>query len=154
MEKKRLSRMKQHLNDFVGFDPVSFLKESKRWKSEIKRLKQELNALSELPAVEQSEIHTSSISNSTSRQAELREPILDEIARLEFLITVRDYALRKLSKKDKEIIDGFFFGKVSVYRFVDDFGRKYGMCQSDVYTARKNALARFGVAVTEGYLRQ
>lgn len=146
--------MKEYLNDFVGFDPVSFLKESKRWKSEIKRLKQDLNALSELPAVEQSEIHTNSISNATSRQAELREPILNEIARLEFLITVKEFALRKLSKTDREIINGFFFGRVSVYRFVDDFGRKYGMCQSDVYTARKNALARFGVAVTESYLRR
>lgn len=139
------------LMQFVEFNPVKFLKASKKWKDKRKEIKDELDTLSELPAIESSGVQSSNISDLTYNSAIKRIKLDNELKRIEKCIAVRDWALNSLSSFDRELIEGFFYPKNSIYMFVETFKMENALCTSDVYAARREALDAFTELITTKY---
>lgn len=142
---------REHLMEFVEFNPNRFLKESKTWKGEIAKRKTELESMSELPAMESSGVQTSNISDMTRVQAFSNIELKEEIHKYERLTQIKKETMRKLPEKQQEVINGFFFGRKHVSTFIDEFGRKHCLCRSDVYSFRKMALEEFVDILTDKY---
>lgn len=139
------------LADFIEFNPVKFLKDSKKWSAKLKEIEDEISSLIELPSIEGSGVQTSNISDMTYNLALRRIKLDNERSYYLKAIAIKDWALANLSAHDRELIEGFFYPKTSIYRFVDDYGRKYALCTSDVYSARREALENFTELLTAKY---
>lgn len=139
------------LEQFVEFNPTKFLKESKKWKDKLKDIKDELDSIAELPAIESSGVQSSSISDLTYNTALKRLKLTNEQEYLEACISIRDWALSNLSPFDRELIEGFFYPKTSIYMFVENFKIENALCTSDVYSARREALDSFTKLIVTKY---
>lgn len=137
--------------NYMRFDSESFLKDSRRWDAEIKELHRELDAISELKAIEQSPTKSSSISNPTFNTAAERERILLRIEQRKMYQRALAYAYGCLSEPQKEVLDLFFYSKGYIPPLIEKYGLKHALCRSDVYKARREALDELSRIIEERY---
>lgn len=137
--------------NYMRFDSESFLKDSRRWESEIKELYQELDAISELKAIEQSPTKSSSISNPTFNTVAQRGRIMVKIEQRKTYQQALTYAYSHLSEPQKEVLDLFFYSKGYIPPLIEKYGLKHTLCRSDVYKARREALDEFSRLIEERY---
>lgn len=142
---------KDCLTNFRKFNPSLFLKESKLWKKKISELKIELLNMPELPAIESSGVQSSGISNLTQQQAFRRMEITEEIEKYARLLEIRRIALDRLTEEQRELINGFYFGKRHISAFVADFGSKHYVCDTIVYRMKNEALDSIADTLEEFY---
>lgn len=123
------------------FDILAFLKASKHWKEDLKRLQDELDNISYLPAGgNESGIRGSDISEPPYSIALQELKIQAEIEEIKLNITMLEYALNKLTEAERALIDGFFYPKKSIGVFVEEYGRKHGLSKTLVYDERTKVL--------------
>lgn len=146
-----MGRKGEEMDRYIRFSPEAFLKDVLRWEEELKELEAKLEEISELPAITNSEVHTTNISDPTHKQAVKRAFILDQIERVKKYIQAYERIYAKLTDFEKEVLTGFFFSSNRIDIFVEEFGHKYALCRSDVYKARRRALDHFGELLTARY---
>lgn len=140
------------MNRFVEFNPVKFLNESREWQRRRRAIEVKIDSVSlikssSLGAVAKTNIKSDTVEAPAIKIMELEE----EVADIDKYIKAKDWALSKLTEQEREVINGFFFRGERIDKFVRDYGRKYGMCRSDVYTARRLALDRLSEIICERF---
>lgn len=136
---------------YMRFDIKSFIEDSKGWDDEIKNIKTEIEAISELKAIEQSPTHSSNISDPTSNVASEYEKLKIKLDRLATYQAAFKYAFNRLSEAHKEVIELFFFKGGYIAPLVEKYGSKWGFCRDGVYKERREALDELSRIITERY---
>lgn len=138
------------MDRYIEFNPVKFLKESKNWKDIRRDLEHELDNLGDLKAIVSDGMpHGTSISNPTQSIAMQRYELVEKIRRIDCYIAMLDYARSRLTVAENEVLDIFFFRRGYIPPKIEKYGMKYGLCRSDVYTARRKALEHLSEVVCE-----
>lgn len=128
---------------YVRLCPETVLQDFKKHPSEARKLKEELNSVLELTAVENSEVHSSNISKPTQDIAVKRVDLAMQIAVLEQIDNMVDKALAKLSDTHREILELFFFKKGMMGYNVQEYADSHYMSIASVYRERRLALNAF-----------
>lgn len=136
------------MDRYILFDPNKFLKEAKGWKSEKKKLQEELKAVLELTGLTNSEVHSTSTSDPTSKAAEKRFRVSREIDRLDNYQRILEYGLANISETNREILEAFYFTKGKALNFiVDELSEKYRCSPRQIYRMKNEALEAFSFEV-------
>lgn len=134
------------------FDTHSFLKASRHWDTDIKKLDQEMDALLTLPSIENSSgVRSSNISDMTAQTALRRLKIASQIEEIQLCKAMLDYALKRLPKDERELVNGFYFSNKARKVFVQEYGRRYGMCETYVYEKKTRVLQKMGDEILREY---
>jgi len=143
------------MTDWRPFDIKSFLKASRHWDDDIKRLQEEHDNLSELPSSGNIQAGTKgSISDMTGRVALRRLEITAQIEEIMLCKEMLAFALKTLSNEDKRLIDGFFYPKQSIGSFVYDYGKEQGLNKDYVYAERERVLKKMGDVILRQYYEE
>ena len=137
---------------YVKFDPVQFLQDSKGWAKKKRQLEAELKGVAELKGGEGSPSRSGRVSDTVPITVMERHEIQRQIDRISLYQEALIYVRKRLSEAQNDVIDAFFFRGGYVSRNIEDYGQKYGLCRTDVYAARREALAEFRRVITEKYL--
>ena len=140
------------MNRYIGFDVVKFLKESRGWEEEKKRLQEELDSITEIQGKDNSPVRSSRINDTVSSVAAARERIQNDIDRIEYYEHALDFAIRYITAAEKEVIELFFFGRGYISARVDKFSFEHAICRSDVYSLRRQAIDHLSRIITRRFL--
>lgn len=140
------------MNRYIGFDVVKFLKESRGWEEEKKKLQEELDSITEIRGKDNSPVRSRRINDAVSSVAVARERIQNDIDRIEYYEHALDFAMRYITESEKEVIEMFFFGRGYISALVDKFSLKHAMCRSDVYSLRRQAIDHLSRIITKRFL--
>ena len=137
------------------FDIRGFLEASKGWDSKLEKLNNELNDLPFLPAVDnKSGVRSGDKSDLTYTVALKRLKITAEIEEILLNKEMLNYAFKRLTEDERELIDGFFRPKKRIGVFVQEYGRKYGMSERGVYMERSRVLDKMKRLIEEAYYEE
>ena len=128
---------------YVRLCPETVLQDFKAHPQEAKKLKEELQSILELTAVENSEVHSSNISDPTGDTAVKRVDLAMQIAVLEQIDNMVEKALAKLSETHREILEMFFFKRGMMGYNVQEYADTHYMSIASVYRERRLALNAF-----------
>lgn len=136
------------------FDVKSFLKASKHWDGDIKKLNQKLEDISYLPSNNnETGIRGSDISEAPYRIALQRLKIQSEIEEIKLYKEMLRHGMKSLSDEETELINGFFYPKKEIGYFVHEYGRKYGIRERGVYEKRERVLEKMRNAIESKYYK-
>lgn len=131
--------------NYYRFDAEQFLKDSRHWSEEIKRLELELSAVTEIGG--QKELPSGSgVSDPTPKTAASKEAIQAKIDRIKGYQEQFKYAWGTLSEDDALVLTGFFFAPGYVYNFVEFWCERNDSNRQYCYAARRKAIEHFGQA--------
>lgn len=136
------------MNRYITFNPDKFLRESKRWKQERKELMLELGNILELPAISNSEVHSTNISDPTARTAERKLAITQELNRLDSYEKLLEYGLSHLTDQERAIIKAFYFDKGYIGAKVEMLAGDLDCSVRQVYRLKTQSVSAFSRAVT------
>ena len=125
------------MNKWRPFDIKSFLKASRHWDDDIKKLQEEHDNLSVLPGM--SDVpsgKTGNVSDVTAGAALRRLKITSQIEEIKLNKEILAFALKMLTEDERALIEGFYYPKKSIAVFIQEYGREHGMGRSLVYTER------------------
>lgn len=141
------------IDNYVRFDAVEFLKDSKRWDSRERELKKQLDGI---PLIPGNGILPGRSKNNTSDTVSSavikRQKIADKLQEIEYYRKALSRTLEALTEAQNEALAVFFFSDGLVSNNVDLYSQKYGVCRSHVYKARREALEEFSRIITSKYL--
>lgn len=103
------------------------------WDKEMKKLIRELQAVTDLQAISNSEIHTNNISSPAENTVLKRLKLEHEIARRATYKRIFDTALNNLTDDEREIFEGFHLPKCAVSRFVDEYSHEHDCSTRHTY---------------------
>lgn len=136
------------MDRYIEFNAVKFIKESRLWEAEKKRLEAKLDGITEIKGIDNSPIRSGRLHDSVADVAVEREQIEAQIARTETCQKIWQHVERCLNDSEKEIIEVFFTGG-RIDKKIQAFSRKHAMCRSDVYAFRRETLEKIRDAVYE-----
>ncbi len=140
------------MTDWRPFDIKSFLKASKHWDDEIKRLQDEHDSLSVLPSG--SDVpsgKTGAVSDMTANAAMRRLKIVAQIEDLLLNKEILAFALKMLTEDERRLIDGFYYPKKSIGTFVYEYGRSKGINKDYVYAERARVEQKMSKVILKRY---
>ena len=140
-----------NINKYMRFDAAGFLKDSKTWEKQKRELQRELDAITEVKGQADSVGRSGKIGDPVSSTASEREKLEIGIARLDTYQRALSYARGILTDAQNEVLDIFFFKHGYMPPLIDEYGRKYALCRTDVYKARREALEDLARIITERY---
>ena len=123
----------------------AFVKDAKEkvWEAEIKKKMKELDAITDLSAISNSEVHTQNVSSPTESTALKRMKIEHEISRRMNYRKIFDTALNCLTEDEREIFEGFWLNKRYVSSFVDDYANRHDCSTRHVYFLKNEVDKQF-----------
>lgn len=131
--------------NYVRFDTVAFLKDSKKWESRKKTLQQELENMSELPSINnESGVRSGKISKPAETMAIRIIQIKEELAEIELNERMLKYGLATLTASEKELVTGLYFSERRNGIIVWEWGRKHGLNKDYVYDELHRMLREMG----------
>ena len=140
------------MDQWRPFDIRSFLKESKKWDGQIKKLEEELENISELPSTGNNPVvGNGNISDLTAKTAVRRFEISAEIEEIKLNKEMLAFAMKRLSDDEKQLIQGFYYPKKRIDRFISDYGSEHGLCRSYVYEKLNRTLDKMGRMILKMY---
>ena len=125
---------------YYRFDAHAFLKESKGWAKEKKKLERELESIPELKAMENSEVHSGSTSDPTAQVSLKRVHLMEEIRRINIYENALRYAWDNLTEEEQDILARFYFTRKRINYEVHLLCDKYHIEKSQVYNRKNKAL--------------
>lgn len=141
------------MNQFVEFNAVKFLQNSKTWKNRKLELEKELEAITEIKGSPDNPSRSGNISDPVSSIAMERERIEYKLYVLNKYQKVLDYALNRLSSRHRDVIEAFFLRRGYIHHNAQEIALKYGVnYPKGVYKLRREALEEFTRIVTNRYL--
>ena len=127
------------MEKYIEFNAVKFLKDSKTWEGEKRRLQAKLDGITEIKGIDNSPIRSGRLHDSVADVAAEREHIEEDIVRIERLLHIMAYVQKHLKDEEKAVRDVYFTGG-RIDKKIEDFSREYAMCRSDVYALRRETL--------------
>lgn len=124
---------------YIEFNAVKFLKESKHWEEEKKKLQDKLNEITEIKCIDNSPVRSGRLHDSVADVAAEREGVKRQIERGDRCAYIWAYVNKFLEPEEKGVLEVYFTGG-NIGRKIEIFGREYGMCRSDVYSLRRQTL--------------
>ena len=125
-----------------------FLNDRKTWDAEIKRLDKELESISEIQGIKNSEVHSGNIGNPTQNTAMLEISIMEKKEHIERYQQILLYGLSRLSEEDIDVINGFYYTKGRyISAIVDELSHKYFCDVRTIYRKKRTAVLNFVEAV-------
>ena len=125
------------MKQYIEFNAVKFLKDSKTWEGEKRRLQAKLDGITEIKGIDNSPIRSGRLHDSVADVAAEREQIERQIERGDRCAYIwASYVNKFLESEEKGVLEAYFTGG-NIGRKIDDFGREHGMCRSDVYALRR-----------------
>ena len=142
------------MQKYVEFNPVKFLKESKTWSGEIKRLEAELASLTELSGQKENVGgRGSGTSDRTGQVVVKRDVIRSQIGRYEFYKKVLDYTLNHITGVHREVIEAFYIKSGYVTSNARKVAEKYYIdYPKGIYKVRREAMEEFVDVITDHFL--
>ena len=138
---------------FLKFDAVDFLQQARSFDKRIKKLSEELDAISEISGQSDNVGRGSGISDPTARTAAEREKIKREISRIEGYKTAKEYAFSHMPEQYTDVLNAFFFTDGHIHNKAQAIAEKYGVnYPKGVYRLRREALEEFTRIITERYI--
>ena len=136
------------------FDIKSFLKASRHWDEDLKKLNEELSDLPYLPAVDnKTGVRRSDISDTVAQIAHRRLKIQDRIDEILLDKEMLDYAFKTLTEDERSLIDGIFYPKKKIGVFVQEYGHEHGLSERSVHYAKDRILNRMKDAIIRKYYK-
>ena len=125
------------------FDTERFIKNLKNWKKEKEKLKKELEEMPMLPSVKNdSGVHSTDVSDPTSRLALKRLEIIDEIEDIEQCERAYEIAKGHLTPHELEIFKIFFEPKEPIWKGIDRYAHGNYTCRMNIYRERRKILEK------------
>lgn len=140
------------MDKYLEFNACRFLNDSKKWGKQKRALEDELNGIVEIKGASDNVIHTGRVSDTVPLTMMQRHEKQLQIDRIDKYIDTLKYVRRRLTDAQNDVIDVFFFRRGYKPPLIEEYGRKYGLCRSDVYKARREALDAIRRIITEGFL--
>lgn len=138
---------------FLKFDAVDFLQQARSFDKRIKKLSEELDAISEISGQLDNVGRGSGISDPTARTAAEREKIKREISRIEGYKAAKEYAFNHMPEQYIDVLNTFFFTNGHIHDKAQAIAEKYGVnYPKGVYRLRREALEEFTRIITERYI--
>ena len=133
-------------------DVEGLIKDSKTADGRLKKLREELENMPELPSVDnKTGVRSSEPSDLTAQTALRRLKILAEIEEILLDKEMLNYALKRLTEDERALIDGVYFPKKKVSIFVQEYGLKHGMCDRNVYYEKDRVLDKMEQMIHKEY---
>lgn len=130
----------------------AFLKASRHWKDDIRKLEKELDDMLVLPGMKNtSGIRSGNVSDMTAQMALRRLEITAQIEELKLNEEMLKFALKTLTEDERALIDGFFYPRKKIGVFVQEYGQEHGYGKNLVYAARDDALEKMRWAIEQEY---
>jgi len=125
------------------FDTELFIKKLKDWRVDREKLLKRLEAIPELPAVNNhSGVRSSDISKPAENMAIKRAEIETEIADIDECIGVYEYAKAQLSPEEREVFTRFFEPKKPIWKEIDEYTHGNYTNRIEMYRRRWRILAK------------
>ena len=138
--------------DWRPFDIKSFLKASRHWKEDRARLEQELKDLSYLPSINnESGVRSGNVGEPTAQIAMRRLKISAEIDKISRNEEMLNTALKTLTEDERTLVSGFYYPKKMIRVFVQEYGRKHGLCKDYVYAEKDRVLEKMRRVIEHNY---
>lgn len=134
------------------FDIKSFLKASRHWKEDRRKLEQELKDLLYLPSINnESGVRSGNIAEPAAQIAMRRLKISEEIDKISRNEEMLDTALKSLTEDERVLVSGFYYPKTYIGVFVQEYGREHGLCKDYVYAERDRVLEKMRRVIEHNY---
>ena len=131
--------------NYVRFDTVAFLKDSKTWGGKKSKLLQELEFMSELPSVNnESGVRSGKISKPAETMAMRRIKLKEQIEEIERNEEMLRYGMSTLTDSEKELVVGLYISDRRNGSVVWEWGRKHGLNKDYVYEELHKILREMG----------
>lgn len=131
--------------NYVRFDTVAFLKDSKTWGGKKSKLLQELEFMSELPSVNnESGVRSGKISKPAETMAMRRIKLKEQIEEIERNEEMLRYGMSTLTDSEKELVVGLYISDRRNGIVVWEWGRKHGLNKDYVYEELHKILREMG----------
>lgn len=125
-----------------------FLKDSRKWNQELKQHLAELDCVTDLSAVVNSEVHTGHISHPTEYSAMDRINITMKIDRLKNYQKLLEVGLSSLNEDEKKVIDAFYFTEGRyINSLVHDLAYEFECSTKSIYNKKNKALLDIANAI-------
>ena len=139
------------MDRYYTFNADKFLKDSKnKWRKEKKEIMSELESITELKALKNSEVHGSGTSDPTVETAMKELEKKKELERIEHYEELCKYAFDNLNELDRDILTKWYYSNKRMSYIVDMFCNKYNCTPRTVYRMRRIALEAFKKRIEEG----
>lgn len=143
------------MKDWRPFDTSAFLKASRHWEKELRKLQEEHDNISELPATgNNSGVRSRETSDLTARMAIRRLEIVDRMEEIRLYEEMLAYALKSLTEDERALIDGMFFSNKRRDVFVENWARSHGIRPRAVYDERNRVLRKMGDTLLRVYYEE
>ena len=132
------------LDEYKRFNAEMFLKGRKSRLEEKKRLQGQLDALSELPSVDnKTGVRSSVPSDPTANHAAAELELINRIEDIDICEEAYEYGMSRLTEDEQKLIKGFFEPKMPIWKFVRKWENEHYMGTTSVYKERRLALEKF-----------
>lgn len=140
------------MEQYIEFNAVKFLKDSKTWEGEKRRLQAKLDGITEIKGIDNSPIRSGRLHDSVADVAAEREQIEEDIARIEKYQEAFKYVKRFLTQEQLDVIDVFFFQAGNMGKNVRKLAHDIGVRERGIYELRREAINTIQKIITEKFL--
>ena len=140
------------MDRYIEFNAVKFIKESRLWEAEKKRLEAKLEGITEIKGIDNSPIRSGRLHDSVADVAVEREQIERQIERIEQYQYAFKLAWEELNSDERTVIDLFFFDGGNIGKNVKCTARQLGIRERGIYEIRRNAIGKVKNFVDENFL--
>lgn len=140
------------MEQYIEFNAVKFLKDSKTWEGEKQRLQAKLDGITEIKGIDNSPIRSGRLHDSVADVAAEREHIEEDIARIEKYQEALKYVKRFLTQEQLDVIDVFFFQAGNMGKNVRKLAHDIGVRERGIYEVRREAVNTVQKIITEKFL--
>lgn len=140
------------MDRYIEFNAVKFIKESRLWEAEKKRLEAKLDGITEIKGIDNSPIRSGRLHDSVADVAAERERIERQIERIEQYQYAFKLAWEELNSDERTVIDLFFFDGGNIGKNVKCTARQLGIRERGIYEIRRNAIGKVKKFVDENFL--
>lgn len=125
-----------------------FLNSRNWWKAQIRKKNAELNSITELKGITNSEVHSGNIGNPTQNTAFAKMKVEEDIQRYENYEHVLSYGLNHISDQDKDILTALQNNKWKLTSaIISELSIKYDCDPRTIYNRRRYAILNFVEAI-------
>ena len=134
------------------FDTEMFIKQLKVWRKEKEKLQEQLNNISLLPSGNnESGVHSTDISDPTSRLAIKRLELIEQIEDIEQCEKVYELAKGYLTPEELDIFKVFFEPTEPIWRGIDRYAQGNYTCRMNVYRQRRKILEKLDRLIAQEF---
>lgn len=139
------------MDRYIEFNCHKFLKDSQHWDAEIEALESQIDSITEVQSPSTTPGRSGQVSDPVGDTAAKLIALKAQLQRLQTYKTALSFALDCLQKRQKEVIDLFYFGQGYISHNIDRYAAENGICRSYVYREKRDAINEIARIINEMY---